>query len=204
MNVDDPVPIWDGGDILGAILNVASNIFILPAVALSLRRLDFASAIIYTHVFLASNMYHLCRAGLVCAYEFQAHQITDYLFVYRAIVWTLTRLSTRTDREHLILFVFFSGVVYFCVEARVSAFVLAAFGIALPLLTAILISCSMHRPMFQSETWAFVSFALIAVAGAFMFLPAPHEYWWAHPIWHLFSMSASFTAELATFRRRNR
>ena len=128
--------------------------------------------------------------------------MTDYLFVYRAIVWTLTRLSTQTDREHLILFVFFSGIVYFCVEAKVSTFLLAAFGIGVPLLTAILISCAMRRPMFHNTTWAALSFALIGVAGAFMFLPDPHEYWWTHPIWHLFSMSASFTAELATFHGR--
>lgn len=204
MNVDDPVAIWDGSDVLGAVLNVGSNIFILPAVALSLWRRDYASAIIYSHVFLASNLYHLCRAGLMCLYEFEKHQMTDYLFVYRAIVWTLTRLATQTAREHLIAFVFFTGIVYFCVEAKVPAFVLAAFGIALPLASAIVISCTMHRRLFHNETWAAVSFALIGLAGAFMFLPDPSEYWWAHPVWHLFSMSASFTAELATFTRRAR
>jgi len=204
MNVDDPVAIWDGSDVLGAFLNVGSNIFILPAVVLSLRRGDIASAIIYSHVFIASNLYHLCRAGLVCLYEFEKHQMTDYLFVYRAIIWTLTRLATIKRSEHVIAFLYFTGILYFLVEAKVSAFVLAMFGIAVPLLSAIVISCSMRRRLVHNEMWAAVTFALIGLAGAFMFLPGPSDYWWAHPVWHLFSMTASLTAELATFSRRGR
>jgi len=204
MELDDPVAIWDGSDVLGAVLNVGSNIFILPAVALSVWRRDYASALIYTHVFIASNLYHMCRAGLLCAYQFEKHQMTDYLFVYRAIVWTLTRLSVRSVREHIILFVFFTAVVYFAVEAKVSDLALPVLGIGLPLLVALLISCTMHRPVFRNDVWAGITFALMGVGGAFMFLADAPDYWWAHPMWHLFSMTASFTAELATFGVRPR
>jgi len=204
MNVNDPVPIWDGSDVVGAVLNVTSNIFILPAVALALWRWDLASVIVYTHVFVASVLYHMCRSGLVCAFEFEKHEMTDYLFVYRAIVWTLTRLSVRNAREHLVLFIFFTGVVYLCVQAKLSDTALPLFGILLPLTSALVTAVVLNRRMFRNDAWAGVTFALLGVAGAFMFLASPHDYWWSHPLWHFFSMTSTLTAELATFRVRPR
>lgn len=204
IDLNDPVPIWNGSDQLGAILNVGSNIFVLPAVALALWRRDFASAIVYSQVFVASNLYHACRAGLLCVYEFEKHEMTDYLFVYQAIVWTTTRIAIRSPREHIVAFLFFAGVAYFSVFAKASEVALPLFGLGLPLISMFLVALTMGRRTFGSWIWALVSFALFAVGGAFMFIADPGDYWWAHAAWHVFSMSAIFTAELAILPDRIR
>ena len=198
MNVDDDVAIWDGEDSLGAVLNVTSNIFILPAVILALRRHDYSSVVVYVYVFIASNLYHLCRAGLLCVFQYRNHQITDYLFVYLAIIWTLTRLSIRRRRSHVFLFLVFYGFAIFCVEAHLPPALLPIMAMLPPLVSALLVSVFAKSPVFRSNIWAGVTFGLIALAGVFMFILGPDEYWWAHPVWHVFSMSAIFTAELAT------
>lgn len=199
MNLDDPVPIWDG-DVLGGVLNAATNIFILPAVALAVSRRDYATTLVYTHVFFASMMYHVCRSGVLCLFEFEKHQMTDYLFVYRAIIWTLTRIAVRDKGQHVALFLFFTGIVYVLIEAKAPQSVLPLIGIGLPLLTAAVLSVTEKRKMFHDWRWALTTAVLIVVAGVFMFLFGASDYRWAHPLWHVFSMLASWTSELATYK----
>ncbi len=203
LDLADEVPIWDG-DLAGALLNALSNLFLLPAAMLAAYRFDVASVVVYSHVFLASNLYHMCRSGLLCVYEFEKHRMSDYLFVYRAIVWTLTRLAVDSAREHVALFLFFSGLVYFTVHAQLGTVVLSVVGIVLPLLTCALLACYARRRLLPRPWWGVVTALLMAVAAAFMFFPPPSAYWWAHPVWHVFSMTASLTGELATFRRLRR
>ena len=199
LDLADPDPIWNG-DIVSALLNGLSNLFLLPAAALAAYRFDVKTVIVYTHVFIASNLYHLCRAGVLCVYEFEKHRMSDYLFVYRAIAWTLTRLATETSSEHVALFLFFSGLVYFTVDAQLGPAVLSVVGIVLPLITCVILAVYARRRLIARPWWGAATVLLMAIAAAFMFF-APHSaYWWAHPAWHAFSMTASLTAEIATYR----
>lgn len=188
----DDYAMWNG-DLVGGLLLVFSNLALLPAILWLARRGDFASAAVYLGTFTASMMYHSCRAFELCLYRYEWHKQTDYLFVYRAIVWTLTSLGLRAGGSinyqlHIFLFFVLSDVVYFLVVALGDSGLLPLFGIGLPLCTVIWYNRSVGNRMFYNRPWTLAGFATVVLSGIFMFALPTRFYAAAHTLWHIFSM----------------
>jgi hypothetical protein len=71
-------------------------------------------------------------------------------------------------------------------------------GIAVPVFTMVVFSYKTGNRLFYRKPWTIVTFALIILAGVFMFAMPHNAYGWAHTLWHIFSMLAAWTFELAT------
>lgn len=199
----DNYAMWNQGDIIGGFLLVMSNLALLPAIWISACRGDHASAVIFMGTFFASVFYHSCRAFEVCIYDYERHKITDYIFVYRAIVWTITsmglkRKGTLDFRLHVFVFFVLTDIVYAVVLYSPDSVLLPIFGIGLPFATMVAYSRMFNTKIFYNKPWTVASFVLAAIACLFMFFFPAEDYSIAHTLWHVFSMLSAYTFLLAT------
>lgn len=197
--------IWAPGETVGGVLNTVSNLAILPGVAYAALHGDWATVILFTHTFVASNLYHMCRAGFLCLYGFKSHQRTDFVFVYRSVVWVLSHIATRTRREQVAVYFFFSGPAFLAIEATGGDHPLSpVVGVCLPVLFAIVLGVARRRRMVTSVWLALLGGGLMGAGSVLLFFAPAEAYWWAHPLWHVLSMGSTFVSLMAVRRRKRR
>jgi len=201
-----PAERWDEGWWEGVFL-VLSNFALVPVIARLLRKHDWATASNYVGILLVSSLYHMCRAGVVCLFEYKLHRIADYLFVYRALVWTFASLVARPgvfgrNRSHVARASF-----HFAVMVPVTLVLLGAdhtshwipiIGFVFPLAVATAVTATYRVPFVNDWTWGTLALALFAVGGALGFALPNREYKWAHTLWHVFVMLSMYGFVRAT------
>lgn len=199
--MEETVEFWNGSAMHGALL-VLSNFALWPSIWLLARFGHWASALVLLGTFTASVLYHSCRAWRVCFMLYSMHLTADYLFVYTGIIWILTSLglerrSTRDVELHHFAYFLFVIPTYFVVLSGVKGGWLPLVGIGAPAGAMLAFAHATKRRVFYNRPWTIVTFILIGVGGVFMFALGETSYWWAHPLWHVFSMISPFTFTLA-------
>jgi Protein of unknown function (DUF3522) len=193
---------WNGNELHGLFL-VASNVAIFPAMYLASRRGHMSTVVIFLWTFLGSVSYHSCRAWMeLCDTKFRLAMITDYIFVYNAIVWIITKLGLRQHNFvfwelHIFLYTLLMGPIIFAILFEVRSSWLPIVGIALPLFSVIVVSLKTGNRLVYNKPWATATIVLIILAGLFMFCLSDTSYYWAHTLWHLCAMFAAWTEEIA-------
>ncbi len=194
------------GDLTVRYALILSNLALVPAMIALANRGDLAGGVIFLSTFIASVLYHSCRAEFFCVMDPLMHVTTDYLFVYRAIVYSVVVLPFRPLKslpDALVVFTLYSLLVdpvYFTVLARAPFATLPIFGIAVPfavtfaytLVEAKYREGGKRRRFFARRGWALIGAVLAVVAGAFMFALPESWYGTAHTMWHICSMSAAY------------
>lgn len=189
----------------GALFLVISNIFIAPAIWISLYFSEVPSAIVYFNVLVASAMYHSCRAGFVCVVAYFDHRKLDYLFVYFAVLWTLT---TGLGKSHaisyqlrLLVFNIFILPVAILIVGNYEGHSVQVVGGLLPALVMIVVANNRGVPLFRRPVWAALALVLGGTSALFMFALPHNTYEWSHSVWHVLSMLALFCLIYSTKRR---
>jgi hypothetical protein len=204
-NVDALPAVWDG-DVLGGYALVLSNLALLPSIWLLELRRDLVGSAVLLGTFYASVAYHTCRAFGICAMTLDEHVVSDYLFVYRSIVYVVVSLPFRPllawqDAQIMFtLFFLLIDPVYFLVLARAPHYMQPLIGFALPAAVVFvytLVEAPYRRSGKRRRFFAhprFAVFALIAgaLAGVFMYALPERFYAWAHTLWHVCSMLGAY------------
>ena len=191
-------------EIIGSLFLVFSNLALLPAILLFAKKGDFSSAIVYGGTFSASVFYHSCRANFFCVYDYVQLRTTDYIFVYRAIVWSVTALGIRAKdtsahkNTHIFLFFLLTDAIYFSVMSNIPFGYLPIIGIGLPLAVVIVFNAASGSRMFYNKPWTIATVVLALSGGLFMFVFPDSLYSVAHSLWHVFSMLSAYTFERAS------
>ena len=148
----------------------------------------------YFSLLIASSLYHACRAGFVCLVPYIEHRKLDYLFVYTAVLWTLTTGLGRSHaipiRRRLVVYYLFLLPVTIMIVGNYEGHWVQLVGGLLPALLMIAIAHTYGVALFRRWPWAVTSFVLAGIAGVFMFVMPSHTYEWSHSVWHIFSMLA--------------
>lgn len=196
---------WDGNVYEAAAL-VLSNLVLVPSMLVLVRRGDYAGGVIFLSTFIASVLYHTCRAGPFCLMELSWHVTADYIFVYRALVYSIVTTPFRNTRSlsdatvSAALVALLVDPVYAVILAHVPFHVQSFIGIAVPVAaTAAYIGIESQyrrsgrrRPFFAHYGWAAAAAVLGLAAGAFMFLFDHDDYALAHTLWHVCAMCAAY------------
>lgn len=209
MKEPHPVEQWDETLVEGLFL-VLSNFAIVPVIVHLVRHGHWASAGNYTGVLVVSSLYHMCRAGVLCLFEYDLHRIADYLFVYRAVVWTFAALATRrsvfgeraTEARAAFHFLFMILVTLVLLGARESSPLVPLCGFVFPLVTAVLFSVRTGARLVTAWGWGAAAGVLFVAGATLGFLMPVHEYNWAHTLWHTFVMLSMYAFVRATEERR--
>jgi len=196
------VELWNG-DMWHGWMLILSNLALVPAIWLLVRRGRMASAFALSATFVASVLYHMCRAWHLCFMDFEWAVATDYLFVYWAIVWILTSLGLRRHgivyfELHVFLFFVLMTPIVFAIMAHVRFSWLPVFGIGVPVFVMVALSFKTGNRLFYNKPWTIATFVLIVLAGVFMFVMPARYYAWAHSLWHMCAMFGAFTFVMAT------
>ena len=204
-NLDDQPAVWDG-DLRGGYLLVLSNLALVPSIVALAYRRDLVGSAILLGTFYASVAYHTCRAFGICLMPLGEHVISDYIFVYRAIVYVVVSMPFRpllAWQDAQILFTLFFLLVdpiYFLVLARASHYWQPLIGLALPFFIVYLYTrfeapyrpTGKPRKFFAKPRFAVYAFVLGIMAGLFMYGLPNRYYAWAHTLWHVFSMLGTY------------
>jgi len=195
---------WDG-NVLGGLSLVLSNIALVPAIWLLGLRNDTASGAVLVMTFVASVLYHSCRAGFFCLAEYRMHVLSDYLWVYIGIVWLVTSLPFRPlkyagDAQlHALFFFVLVSPIVFCILFDVPHYYQPLVGLALPFAFVIVFSLlhngNSRRRLFRRRTgtgWAIAAAVSLTLAGVFMYALPMSTYAVSHTLWHVFSMLGSY------------
>lgn len=181
-------------NLAGSILLVISNLFLVPAIFESFEIGEEASAIVYFSLLVASSLYHACRSGLVCLVAYIDHRKLDYLFVYTAVIWTLTTGLGRSHaiplRRRLVVYYLFFLPVAIMIVGNYEGHWVQLVGGLLPGLTMVVIARMYGVALFRRPALAFVALFFGGIAGLFMFIMPYYTYEWSHSVWHIFSMLA--------------
>ena len=197
MNEDDEQFILNEqltGNVVGGLFLILSNLFLAPAVYYSLDLHEEASAIVYFNLIVVSSLYHSCRAGFSCVVSYVDHRKLDYLFVYFAVLWTLT---TGLGRSHaismrvrmLVFCVFFLPTAILIVGDQKGIAVQIVGGL-LPAAVMIALAHNKGVRLFRRLPWAVLAIVLGAISGVFMYAMPLNTYEWSHSVWHVLSMLA--------------
>jgi len=192
--------------VAGGLFLVLSNLFMSPAIYLSLLQNANASALVYFSLLIASSAYHACRAGFGCVVGFDDHVKLDYLYVYFSVLWTITHVGRshviRHDTRLLIFVLFFLPTAFLIVGGHMNAGVPIVAGV-LPGLAMGWVALRNRVKVFRRLPWALLGIAIGGVACIFMYLLPSVDYEWAHGIWHTLVMLAVACIIYANFRYRN-
>ena len=200
--MQDMVELWNANMYHGWLL-ILSNLALLPSIALATHRGRMATAIALVSTFVASVSYHTCRAWNLCVMELQWAIATDYLFVYWSMIFILTSLGLRRHGTvyfelHVYLFFVIMAPTAFAIMAHVHFSWLPVFGIGVPIFVTVAVSFKTGNRLFYNKPWTVATFLLAGAGGVCMFAAPQRFYFWAHTLWHVFSMLASFTFLIAT------
>jgi len=178
----------------GGLFLVLSNLFLAPAVYESFYLHEDASAIVYFNNIVVSSLYHSCRAGLFCAVSYLDHRKLDYLFVFFAVLWTLTtglgRSHAISMRVRMLVFCVFFLPVNILIIGDQHGVVVQIVGGVLPAAVMIVLAHNKGVRLFRRLPWAIVAFVLGAISGVFMYALDYKTYEWSHSVWHILSMLA--------------
>jgi hypothetical protein len=187
---------WDGNLTHGFLL-VISNMALIPAIIYLAFRRDQISALLLINTLIASSLYHACRAGFLCWFRYEMHRTLDYISVYMAIIWMLTMLGIRDMTLHVFAFFFCFIIALFFILGEANQMLLPLVGIGVPMLVSLVHARLRHHKMFYRTGWSVATFVFAGIAGLFMFALPDRNYGWAHSIWHVFSMLATWTFAIA-------
>ena len=192
---------WEG------LLLVISHVALFPALYLLVRRRRWDTAANFLGVFVASTLYHTCRAGFLCAFRFEQTKMADYFFVYRALIWAATyacctppmfpqpeyRRKVRLALHNLLMLPFVLALLadYHSVWMKIV-------GAGVPFGLAVLVSLSQWRQPFRRGGWGAIMLALAFSGSVFGFLVPETVYNWCHTVWHFLSMLSMAAFVLAT------
>lgn len=194
-------------NLVGALFLVLSNLAIVPSILLSFYLREEDSAIAYFNVFVASVLYHSCRSGFNCSVPYIDHRKLDYLFVYFAVLWTLTTGLGKSHiipyRIRLVVFNLFFLPVAILIVGNYEGHWVQLVGGVLPALVMITVAKHYGVHLFRRIWWAVAAFVLGGLAGLFMFIMPYNTYEWSHSVWHVLSMSALFCLIYSTKRKFN-
>jgi len=192
-------------NLAGAIFLVISNLAIVPSILLSFYLHEEDSAIAYFNVFVASVLYHSCRSDFNCVVPYVDHRKLDYLFVYFAVLWTLTTGLGKSHiipyRIRLVVFNLFFLPVAILVVGNYEGHWVQLVGGLFPALVMIAVANHYGVHLFRRIWWAVAALAVGAAAGLFMFVMPYSTYEWSHSVWHILSMTALFFLIYSTKRR---
>lgn len=192
-------------NLVGGLFLVLSNLFIVPAIIESLYAREEDSAIVYFNILIASSLYHSCRAGFVCVIAYIDHRKLDYLFVYFAVMWTLTtglgKSHTIPYRIRLVVFNFFFLPMAILIIGNYEGHAVQIVGGLLPGISMYIIAKHYGVPLFRRWGWALAAIVLGGIAGLFMFAMPYNTYEWSHSVWHIFAMLALLCLKKSTRRR---
>ena len=189
---------WDG-NIAEALFLVFSNVALVPAIFLLAVKGDAISAYLLIFTLASSCLYHMCRAGALCLFEYKNHRLLDYIAVYLSLTWILTRLATQGNfRLHVFAFVVSFSLALFAAVSGINFGWLSVIGVGLPSVIALTHALIAHKPVFYHTGWAIATFVLSIVGGALIFFFPRTNYGWAHALWHVFIMLSVYTFILST------
>jgi len=207
-------------NVANGVFLVVSNVFLAPAILESLQMHEWASAVIYFNVMVASTIYHSCRAEFGCLIDSPRleseflpvsrdvvqwiHSRFDVFFVFNAIMWTLTSIGRSHAISHhtrlLVYEIFFLPLAFF-VFGDFNDLWAALVGGLLPGAVMLVLCAQRGTRAIRRWHWFLLGVALAAFAGFFMYLMPYRTYGWSHGVWHITSMLALVCFNKAT--RRN-
>lgn len=197
----DTYSFWDGNTVAGSLL-VLSNSALVPAIFTAALYGDVVSALLFTNTLVASSFYHLCRAGLLCLFRYEMHKMHDYLSVYIASTWILTKLGIRSLHLHVFTYFFSFLITQFFILGESPTAMLPLVGIGLPTLIVLVHSRIKQTRLFYRTSWTVATFVLAAIGSVFMFALSDAAYGWAHSLWHVFEMLSVWTYLIAIRKER--
>lgn len=191
---------WTPGhntDAAGALALTLSNLAFVPATLLLIYLGEYATATFFFQVLVVSALYHTCDAHLFCFISLPHHRLADYIFVWRALIWSLTYLGTdmRTAQGrhfHLISYSFWSGIAFFIILSGHTTHWLVLIAAIGPLAVAAWLAFVGERSLFTRTPWA-IATALLGVVALVFFVFTEETYVWTHSLWHVAAGCAMFT-----------
>jgi hypothetical protein len=194
----EPSAFWDG-NVAETLFLVFSNVALVPAIILLSRIGDPISAYLLIFTLVSSSLYHMCRAGALCLFDYGHHRLLDYISVYLSITWILTRLATQGNFQlHVFAFIIAFTLTLFAAVAGMNFAWLSVLGIGLPSVIAITHALIARKRLFYNTPWAVATFVLAIIGGAMIFFAPKDWYGWAHSLWHVFVMLSVYTFIIAT------
>lgn len=205
---DEPHPreLWDE-TLPEALFLVLTNFALLPVITRLVRTGDWATAGNFFGVLIASSAYHMCRAGVLCLFDYPLLRIGDYLFVYRALVWAIASLVARPrvfgpgralQVRAAFHFVFMIPVSLIILGSEHNDIWIPVAGFVLPLAIAVVVSLSLGERFVNDWRWGGLAISMFVIGAILGFCVGAEVYNWAHSLWHAFVMMALYAFVRAT------
>jgi len=111
------------------LLLVLSNLLLLPALFLTIRRYYYVDTAVILMMFLASSFYHACDAGWFCITDILDHRMQDHFMCTSLFSWlVLSFLGIPLDQTCSVFFLIVSSYVLFAQTCVDSSFFFVTLG----------------------------------------------------------------------------
>ena len=173
---------------------VFTNIFVLPAVYLTVKNKQWAEFFVLINIFWISSTYHLCDSFNFCIFSYQAHYWLDHFFAFISfIVLAIYCMNFRNKEYKYLTLLTFS-------EITLLAYI--KFGINLKTMSIIMILVGIlyivrwlygeisHYRLYE----LFLSIILVGL-GLILFIffnKTKESYWYIHGVWHILIFIAAY------------
>lgn len=173
---------------------IVSNAPLIPSIIFSFFKRKYTLTCIYTVLYVASSLYHLCQADFYCITTFHNHQIIDHFFVYTAFTWTIFFLIRLNAELTISLITLIQFVLLLTIMKWIDSWILAGVTIGSILLITLILVFIYGIP--KGGTRDFIGALVLIIVGIVLHVlagdPGDRNYPFYHSMWHILAFVAIY------------
>jgi len=178
------------------LLLVLSNLLLLPALFLTIRRYYYVDTAVILMMFLASSFYHACDAGWFCITDILDHRMQDHFMCTSLFSWlVLSFLGIPLDQTCSVFFLIVSSYVLFaqtCVDSSFFFVTLGFFFLFLILVRLIFFRHFLVKIDISDLVIAIILFVIGFIPFSLANVDDIEHYGVYHALWHFLSMPSIY------------